>query len=133
MAIKQDETLPAPGDTGEDGAAGGSGTKDSGPRMETRYRVKINSGPDVADKQQVPLTLKGKTILLARDTEVLITKPFLEILEHAEEGGYEVPTEQGVITIPPVRRYAYSVFGEVQVPEGSLDTAPEKNANHATA
>jgi hypothetical protein len=54
--------------------------------METRYRVKINSGPDVADKQQVPLTLKGKTILLARDTEVLITKPFLEILEHEFHG-----------------------------------------------
>ena len=35
MAIKQDETLPAPGDTGEDGAAGGSGTKDSGPRMSS--------------------------------------------------------------------------------------------------
>uniref|UniRef100_I2Q1E0 Uncharacterized protein n=1 Tax=Desulfovibrio sp. U5L TaxID=596152 RepID=I2Q1E0_9BACT len=99
-------------------------TTASAVKTETRWRVIINSDGRPGGNAPITLTVKGIVNHVPRDTEVLLNKAQLGVLQDSRVRGYEIVGETGVRAISGRNRYSYNILGQVEVPVGTVSATP---------
>jgi len=101
-------------------------------QTETRYRVVINSDSGPGGTNRVELIHNGRIVSVERDKEVLLTKPYLGVLEKAAIRGYTAADQGGVKAVPGRRRFSYSLLGQEEVATSATDSAESSDTTGTT-
>jgi len=84
--------------------------KDAAPKMEY-FKVIFQAKTNPNDENDVPLSLNGTTILLKRDTVVILPKSYLEVADHTVKNQYEQKPGHDRKIVGKVRKFMYQVVG----------------------